>query len=93
MTDMLLWPTKDPNEVLDYQIDWSEVLDVDSITSSTWINIATGITIVATANTSTRTVVWLSGGSDGGAYKMTNRVTTSAGRIMDQTIRIEVWEK
>lgn len=30
------WPVKDPDETLDYSIDWSRFLDTATITSVTW---------------------------------------------------------
>lgn len=30
------WPNKDPDELLDYSIDWSRFLDVDTINSVNW---------------------------------------------------------
>ena len=32
----LEWDFKDPDEVLDYRVDWSARLDGDTIASSTW---------------------------------------------------------
>lgn len=30
------WPDKDPDELVDYSVDWSRFLDTDSIQSATW---------------------------------------------------------
>lgn len=82
------WPNKDPDEVLDYRLDWSARLNGDTISASTWI-VPTGITRDTDSNDAKTTTLWLSGGS-GGNYKLTNRITTSAGRTMEETVSIGV---
>lgn len=90
----LTWPSKDENEILDYIVDWSDRLDSDAITSSYW-TVPTGITkdsdeYDASGKTTT---IWLSGGTTGETYDLVNRITTAAGRTMDQTIRIKIADK
>lgn len=86
--------TKDPDAVLDYVIDWSvwPLADGEIITASTWTAPA-GITVDSEDNDNTTTTVWLSGGTDGTKYLLTNHVTTSEGREDDRTIRITVRER
>lgn len=87
------WPFKDPNETLDYQIDWSERLDEgDTISLSAW-TADVGLTASNPSATDTTTTIWLSGGTAGERYNVHNRVTTVGGRIMDQTMEIEVRER
>lgn len=88
----LAWPDKDPNAVLDYQIDWSSFLGVDTIASSTWI-VPTGITKNSDTNTTTTSTIWLSSGTAGQTYELTNRITTAGGRTDDRTVTIAVLEK
>lgn len=83
---------KDPDATLDYQIDWSDWLDDDTIISSTWI-VDTGIVNELDTFTDTATKVWLSGGVSQSRYEATNRITTGDGRIDDRTIRIKVKER
>jgi hypothetical protein len=80
---------KDSDAVLDYTIDWSEWLDTDLITDSVW-TVPTGITVDSEDQAGTSTVIWLSGGTTGRSYALTNRITTAAGRIQDRTILIKV---
>ncbi len=89
---MLTWPDKDPDEVLDYQIDWSERLGTDTISTSTW-EVPAGIVEDDQEYTSTATTLWLSGGTLSTRYTITNRITTAAGRTMDQSVRIKVKAK
>ncbi len=74
---------KGPNEVLEYTLDWDAlgVLQTASptelISTSTWTAEA-GITIDTSTNGTTETTVWLSGGTVGNRYKLTNKITTDA---------------
>lgn len=85
----LEWPFKDPDEVLDYQLDWSARLDEDTIVTSTWV-VPTGITKDSDTNTTDTTTIWLSGGTTGEAYTLANRITTVGGRTMDQSVKIKI---
>ena len=86
--------TKDPQAVLDYAIDWTKWLDEvgDSIETSTWI-VPTGLTKVTETNTTKLATVWLSGGTVGENYTVTNRITTVGGRADDRSITIRVRER
>jgi hypothetical protein len=88
----LNWPDKDPDEVLDYGLDWSARILTDTISTSTW-TVPTGLTGTTESNTTTVTVVWLSDGAVGSTYEVLNRIVTAAGRTMDQTVRIRIKEK
>ena len=78
---------KDPQAVLDYTIDWTKWLDEvsDTIATSTW-TVPTGLTKVTESNTSKLATVWLSGGTVGTNYTVTNRITTAGGRTDDRSI-------
>lgn len=84
--------TKDPDAVLDYELDWSEWLDTDTIASSSW-TADTGITIDSDTNTTTTATVWVSGGTVGERYEVTNHIVTTAGREDDRSIKIKCKEK
>lgn len=86
---------KDPNAVLDYGFDWSDWLQSgETIVTSTWIN-PDGITINSSSSLSESTVAWISGGTAGKTYRLTNRVVTSnsPARTEDRTLTIEVQER
>ena len=93
----LSWSTpKDPDEVLDYQIDWSTLLGTDTIITSTWVFAdAQDNALVMDSNTHTTTTatVWLSAGTAGTTYQLTNRITTLGGRTRDQTMKLKVKDK
>lgn len=84
--------TKDPNAVLDYSIDWARWLAGDQIAASEWI-VASGLTKMADSKTATSATVWLSGGTAGQSYIVTNRITTAAGRTEDRSFTIRVEER
>jgi len=83
---------KDPDAVLDYAIDWSAWLDTDTITDSDWTT-TEGITIDSDSFTDTASTVWLSGGTAGDTYSVTNHITTTAGRQDDRSIKIKCKER
>ena len=87
---------KDSDAVLDYTIDWTDYLTatspIDSISTSTWTE-PTGITVNSSDNSALKTTVWLSGGSVGSKYRLTNRIVTTGGRTDDRTITIVVVNK
>lgn len=88
---------KDPDDVLDYQVDWSvwlaESSPVDTINTSTWTELTGNITIDSESEGPTNTTVWLSGGTSGQKYVLTNRIATIGGRSKDDYIMIIVNEK
>lgn len=92
---------KDPNAVLDYRFDWaaatngngsSDYLETGEVITSHTILADEGITVDSSAAVAAATavVVWLSGGDVGRRYNVTCRITTSANRTDDRTLRIIV---
>lgn len=88
----LSWPPKDPDENLDYKIDWTARLAGDTIQTSLWI-VPVGLTKGAESNTNTATTVWLTGGTINTDPQVTNRITTAGGRTMDQTVKLKIRAK
>ena len=85
---MMRWPIKDPADVLDYQINWTDLLDGDTIATSVW-TVPVGFTTVSTSNTTTTATVWLSGGTVG-VHQVTNTVTTSGARTYERSVQLAV---
>jgi hypothetical protein len=71
---------KDPSAKKDYMLDWSAWLGSDTITTSTWTVLPTGITKDSDSKTATTTTVWLSGGVIDAEYRITNLIETVGGR-------------
>lgn len=93
---------KDPDEVLDYTIDWSSILDAsdpaDTIVASTWIveqyPNGAALSIDSESEATPFTTVWLSaGGILNTIHKVTNHVTTAGGRQYERTIKIWIQNK
>lgn len=92
MSQLIALEPKDPNDVIDYDLDWSKWLrDGDTILVSDWI-VPAGITMNSETSTNTSSKIWLSGGTAGQSYSLTNRITTAQGRQKDRTITIRVKE-
>lgn len=81
---------KAASEVLDYSLDYTDVLSSETISSSTWAVAPSTITISSSSNTTTATTVWLSGGTAGQVYTVTNTVVTSGGRTFQRSITVQV---
>jgi hypothetical protein len=86
---------KDPGEVKDYAVDWSaRLVDGDTISTSTF-TVPTGIIEPeepATATTATVATVWLSGGTAGVDYRVTNHIVTAQGREFERSFTVSVQE-
>ena len=91
----LVFPAKDPQEVLDYTIDWSaRIDDNDVIETSTFTLVSgSGLTLGSQSNDDTSTTVWLSAGTLGTTYEILNHIITEDGREMEQTVKIKIKAK
>lgn len=82
-------------EVKDYGFDWSDRLLVagvdtgDTIATSTWV-VEAGITKDSDTDTDTTTTIWLSGGTAGVEYTLTNRVVTAQGRTHERSFLVTI---
>lgn len=84
---------KDPVSVLDYFFDWSDWLGSwDAITGSTWA--VSGSDAILTVGSQTYgaslVIAWLSAGTSGVSYDLSNTITTAQGRTEKRTARIIV---
>lgn len=92
MAQLDILEPKDPHAVVDYRIDWSRWLrNGDIVLTSEWA-VPDGIEMDSESNDTTSTTIWLSGGTAGTNYQLTNRITTAQGRTQDRTITIRVKE-
>ena len=95
----MTWNPKDPDSKLDYEINWLDWLTsintitgetvIDTIVSSTWVDVDTDLTVESDSFTDSTTTVWLTGGVIDKTYEVVNRITTAAGRIQDQTAKLK----
>lgn len=80
---------KDPSDRLDYQVDFTDWLDGDTISTVAW-TVQSGITQYATSFDTTTSTIWLTGGTHGQDYTITCQATTAGGRIKQQSFTILV---
>jgi hypothetical protein len=96
---VLTWPAKDPNEVLDYQIDWADddyprLEDDETLVTSDFSVVEGDVEIDTETFVATGlTTVWLSGGTSGTRCIILNRIVTSAGRTYDQSVKLRIRNK
>jgi hypothetical protein len=78
--------------VLDYQVNWTDWLDGDTIVSSAF-TAETGITKDAESNTPQVATVWLSDGDLDEDYEVKNEIMTVRGRTGVRRLTVPVREK
>lgn len=98
----LRWPDKDPSDYLDFQLDWTARLAKvnDTVSVSAWtvegddsallIGAAGGYVPTFTPLTTT---VWLSAGTAGCTYTITNTMTTTNGRVFQRSVELRVRDR
>lgn len=103
------WPNKDPDETLDYSVDWSRFLGsgitistviwyVDDSTGTKTVLSPGGATVygiqnVAQTNTSTVATINVGSGTANIDYKIYCRITDSSGSVAEQVIKLRVRER
>jgi hypothetical protein len=86
-------PPKDPDEVLDYEMNWTKTLAGDTIASSSVI-LEEGDCVVDSQEFSGAVqTVWLSGGSHNTDCILTMRIVTAFGRTFDEVIKVKIVAK
>lgn len=104
----LKWPNKDPDETLDYSIDWSRFLGNATISSYTWFvdnadgvktqltaggSLVNNIQLVSATNTDTVTTAYIGSGTNNVMYKFTCQITDSNGLVVERSVRLRVRNK
>lgn len=86
----LKWDPKDPDEVIDYGIDFSDRLaDGETIASVSW-TVPDGLTGTSEQTVGNVVLKRLSAGTEGQTYSVTAEITTSSGQVMDQTAQLKI---
>jgi hypothetical protein len=100
----LRWPPKDPDETLDYSIDWSRFLGSNTITTVRWylydasgtkIEVSTnqtvdGLTAGPRAATGTVATLVLIGGTLNKVYRVVCSIEFGSGLIAERTATISI---
>lgn len=84
---------KDVDAVLDFGVDWSDWLDTGETISTSTYTVTAGITKDSDSNTTTASTIWLSGGTDGTSYTITNEIVTSDSRTDNRSFTVKVVER
>jgi hypothetical protein len=92
----------DLNETKDYRINWARQLSpLDTISSSSllinsgpWPVVPVGLAKESDTHDDITTTIWVSAEDNAaGSYKLTNRIVTTGGRTLDQSITIRIRER
>lgn len=86
---MATLPPKDPDEILDYRFDWTGRLEGDPIAGAEF-EVPPGLEILDSEFDQTSTTLWLRGGTAGEVAKITCRVHTSTGRVLEHSADLPV---
>lgn len=94
MSDTSNLKRKDPDSTVDFGVDWTDYLanNNDALAGSTWV-VPAGLEEVSSSFTEDHAFVWLSGGTVGSTYTVTNRITTAGGRTEDESIFVMIEER
>lgn len=89
------WPMADPEDVLDYSVDWSAMMaDVNDVVVSASLSISPwGSGELAASNLSLRDTVmtvWLTSGIAGRIYTLRCEAVTRDGRTFAQLVRLQI---
>lgn len=86
--------TKQPAEVQDYDIDFTQYLESmgGDVAASHRSEVETGLTLSTSMLTGGVVKLFLAGGTAGKTYKVTVLLTTEAGRVREAEIAIKVRE-
>lgn len=85
--------SKDPDDILDYVVDWTARLAVEDIIVESAFTVVSGDIAVDSYSideAQKKTTVWLSGGTEGETAVVLNRIVTAGGRQMDQTCGLKI---
>lgn len=82
---------KQPVEVVDYDIDYSEWLTAGDNVESAAVDVQPlGLNVDSVFVNDPRIKIWLSGGSNGTSYKLTVTITTADGRVKQDEFKVKV---
>lgn len=101
------WPDKDPDEIVDYSVDWSRFLGSDTITSAVWsIDDANGTKTEVNSADDVNGLIFMqgtlsgqvatarfNGGTNNIRYNITCRVNTGEGLRFERSVFLRIKEK
>ena len=101
------WPNKDPDETLDYSVDWSRWLNGATISSVVWyVDNSTGVKTALPASSTVNglqnvaqtisngvATINLGLGTNNTEYKVYCRITDNSGNVAERVVRLRVKEQ
>ena len=102
------WPDKDPDEILDYSIDWSRFLSGATLSSVTWFvddadgvktqlipsgQLVKGIQLISATNTDKVATARLGSGDNNIEYQFYCRIADTNGLVVERKVRLRVRNK
>ena len=83
--------TKQPVEVKDYDLDYSEwLVAADTVEAAEVTVEPSGLTVGSVFTQDKKIKVWLSAGTNGAVYKLTVTMTTADGRVKQDEFKVKV---
>jgi hypothetical protein len=92
----LNWPTKDPQDILDYQLDIAPAVlgnaadVIATLTASVAPSNPGDLTVNSVGVDGTAAILWLAGGQAGTVYTVTLSITTANGRAIQRSVLLPV---
>jgi hypothetical protein len=101
------WPNKDPDETLDYSVDWSRWLNSATITTVVWYvddstgtktalpssNVVNGLQNVGQTISGGVATINLGLGTNNTEYKIYCKMTDNSGNVAERVIRLRIKEQ
>lgn len=99
------WPNKDPNEILDYTLDWAKLIPSGvTINTVDWFindeegvrtqvypaSSVYGLVVVETILTGVKTTIVFTSGTNNYDYKVFCSVTLSNGNVLERSVRLSI---
>ena len=94
----LNWPTKDPQDILDYQLDIAPAVLGNPADTIATLNVSVApsnpgdVTVNSVGVDGTAAILWLAGGQAGTVYTITLSITTTNGRAIQRSVLLPVLE-
>ena len=101
------WPDKDPDETVDYSVDWSRFIPNDTLSASNWFvqdaagakeavsnaEVVDGLQFVQSTISGKTATACFALGTNNKQYKVTCQITTGDGLVFERSIFLKIKEK
>ena len=88
----LKWPNKDPDETVDFSVDWSRYLNNQGTQFSADGQIINNIQLVGSSKTDTVATINLGLGTNNFKYKFSCQILDTTGTVAERTIVLPIKE-